>query len=280
MNANQSNRELFGAEPVIGAPPRHISPEHLPRTRGTRDDEAELKKPQHAASALTNGRAMLTSIKFENIVRVAPCVQVKFANAEKGIVSGYASSFGGSPDSFGDIVAAGAFARTLAEHKAAGTVPAFLWSHDLARPIGRWDEMTEDSTGLRVVGQLNLETTAGRDALAHMKAGDATGLSIGYSVAEGGRRYERDGSATLTDINLYEVSAVTIPANRDARVSGVKSIDSQRELESLLRDELGLARAAAKKLAAGGWPALANTQQRDSETIAALLRQSAAKFKG
>src|SRR5690606_24092409 len=151
------------------------------------------------------------------------------------------------------------------EHKAADTMPACLWSHDLSRPIGRWVEMAEDSKGLRVVGKLNRQTTAGRDADEHIKAAEATGLLIGYSIPHGGRRYEQDGTATLLQVKLWEVSAVTIPANRRARVEGVKSIASMRELETLLHEQLRLPRAAAKKVAAGGWPALASAEQIDSE---------------
>jgi HK97 family phage prohead protease len=224
---------------------------------------------------------MTTNIKLDQVIRLTPVVEVKLANAAKGVVEGYASTFGGEPDAYGDIVAPGAYARTLAEHKAAGTLPVFLWSHDPARPIGRWDQMVEDAKGLRVVGQLNRETTAGRDAFEHMKAGDATGLSIGFSVAVDGREYEDDGTATLTDIELWEVSAVTLPANRNARVTGVKSvsIQSQRELETLLHEAMRLPRAAAKKVAAGGWPALANAEQTDMEAIADMLRKSAAKHR-
>ena len=140
--------------------------------------------------------------------------------------------------------------------------------------------MEEDAKGLRVAGQLNDKTTAGRDAFEHIKAGDATGLSIGFGVPEGGRRYERDGTAVLVDVTLYEVSAVTMPANRHAQVTGIKSVTSLRELEALLHDELHLPRLAAKKIAAGGWPALATAEQHDTATIAALLRESAARLKG
>lgn len=280
MRPNQTMAESFGADPVTGETPGGpISPEHLPRTAGTADDEADKTQPRLAASALIDGRAMLTSIKFDQLLRLSPVVEVKLSSAAKGVVEGYASTFGGEPDSYGDRIAPGAYARTMAEHKAAGTMPAFLWSHDMARPVGHWTQMVADSKGLLVVGQLNRETTAGRDAFEHMRAGDATGLSIGYSVPQGGRRYEKDGTATLIDVNLFEVSAVTIPANRSARVTGVKSIASQRDLETLLHDQLRLPRAAAKKVAAGGWPMLANADQHDTDAIAALLRKSADRFR-
>lgn len=214
--------------------------------------------------------------------RVAPPIELKLAGdgVERGVVTGYASTFDAQPDLNGDIVAAGAFAATLADHRASGTVPAMLWAHDAGAPIGRWLELQEDSRGLRVRGRLNLDTDRGREAHAHLKAGDVTGLSIGFAVLSGGRTRNRDGSATLKAIDLVEVSVVAMPANRRARVTGVKSLGSQRDLERLLRDT-GLSRGAATKLAAGGWPALDNADANDPaiEALAARLEAATRELK-
>lgn len=224
---------------------------------------------------------MTTTIKSDQIIRVTPVIEIKLAKAAQGIVEGYASTFNGEPDNYGERVAPGAFRATLADHKAADSMPAFLWSHDMARPIGRWTAMAEDAKGLFATGQINRETTAGRDAFEHMRAGDVTGLSIGFSVPDGGRRHEQDGTTTLLAVKLWEISATALPANRRARLIGVKSIASQRQLEALLHDQLDLPRAAAKRVAAGGWPALANAERDDySEAIITLLKKSAASIKG
>ncbi len=199
-----------------------------------------------------------------------------------GTIEGYASTFNGPPESstYGDIVAPGAFARTLAEHKDADTRPACLWCHDTSTPVGRWDELEEDSIGLRVVGQLNLETSAGRDAAAHIKAGDVGGLSIGFRIYEGGIRFE-EGYTLLTSLMLAEVSVVTIPANIHARAS-VKAIGSREELVDVLR-EAGLAKAAGARrvAAAGGWSALAadGAAPDEIEAIRAAVRGSANKWR-
>jgi hypothetical protein len=44
------------------------------------------------------------------------------AVAEDGVIEGYGSTFGGEPDSYGDIVMPGAFAESLVKHKRAGTI--------------------------------------------------------------------------------------------------------------------------------------------------------------
>ncbi len=123
-------------------------------------------------------------MKFDSSAKRSPIVRYKFASGDSGEFEGYGSTFGGEPDAYGDVIAPGAFTASLAAHKAAGTAPVMLWAHDLARPIGRWTEIKEDQTGLFLRGSCNIDTAAGRDALAHIKAGDVTGLSIGYKINE------------------------------------------------------------------------------------------------
>lgn len=159
--------------------------------------------------------------------------------ADDGSVEGYGSVFG-VRDSYDDIIAAGAFAASLKEHKAAGTMPAMLWQHDPSEPIGVWTEMAEDSKGLRVVGQLALQTNRGKEAHALLKLGALNGLSIGFMSKQW--TYDRDSDVrTLTELELWEVSLVTFPANQAARVTGVKTADvgalqSIRDAERALRD--------------------------------------------
>lgn len=193
-----------------------------------------------------------------------PAIELKLLDsaAGEGLVEGYAASFGGV-DWGGDTIAPGAFTDTLKQHHAAGTAPAMLWMHRQAEPIGKWVAMGEDARGLRVRGQLNPGTEAGRKAHAHIKAGDVTGLSIGYDVAPGGSKATATGR-TLTKLHLHETSVVTVPMDPRARITGVKSLGSRADLEDLLR-ETGLARAAAKKIAAGGWPALSGEAEPNPE---------------
>lgn len=152
-------------------------------------------------------------------------VEVKLADAEQGIVSGYASTFGGEPDSYGDIVQPGAFKATLAAHKAAGTAPLMLWNHDPGEvPIGTWTEVREDANGLFVVGQLNLEIEKARTVLSALKAKSTAGLSIGFRTPKGGRvSGTKAGTYLLKQVDLVEISLVNIPANVRARIVSAKS---------------------------------------------------------
>ena len=127
--------------------------------------------------------------------------------------AGYAAVFG-RPDRGGDVVEAGAFARSL--KRGAGSVP-LLWQHDAARPIGRIEYLREDRRGLRVIARLS-ESKAGREAAALLKDGAVRGLSFGYRVREAKGAEPRE----LTGLDLVEVSLVTFPMQPRARVHAVE----------------------------------------------------------
>ena len=121
--------------------------------------------------------------------------------------AGYAAIFG-RVDRGGDVIRAGAFTRSLGK----GTVP-LLWQHDAARPIGRIEYLKEDRRGLRVIGRL-----VDRRAAALLKARAVSGLSFGYRV----RDAKGDGPRELIDLDLVEVSLVTLPMQPKARVHKVE----------------------------------------------------------
>jgi len=162
--------------------------------------------------------------------------EIKAVNAD-GTVEGYGSVFG-VRDNYDDVIAKGAFIQSLKDHKAAGTMPAMLWQHDADKPIGIWTEMVEDEKGLRIKGQLAMETVNGKEAHALLKMGAINGLSIGFMSKQWA--YDRETEVrTLTEIDLWEVSLVTFPANEKARVTNVKSADelqAPKDAEKALRD--------------------------------------------
>ena len=167
---------------------------------------------------------------------------------EDGTFDGLGSVFG-VKDDYADIVAPGAFKRTLKEHAKRGAMPKLLWQHDASKPIGVYTAMREDEKGLQVTGKLALKTQAGAEAYELLKLGAVDGLSIGYVV----KKSEHDDEKhirTLTDVDLWEVSLVTFPANSQARVSAVKAmkdietINALSDAEKVLRDA-GYSRAEA-----------------------------------
>ena len=157
---------------------------------------------------------------------------------DDGTVEGYGSVFD-VVDNYDDVIAKGAFKASLDAHKAAGTMPAMLWQHDASQPIGIWTDMVEDSKGLRIKGMLALETTKGKEVHALLKLGALNGLSIGFMSKQWG--YDRDTDVrTLTEVDLWEVSLVTFPANQKARVTNVKAspdeLQAPKDAERILRE--------------------------------------------
>ena len=150
-------------------------------------------------------------------------LQVK-ALAGDGVFSGYASVF-----QHGRPAERNRGAGRFRAHPASCTsqqnrIPAMLWMHDPTMPIGLWQSIREDANGLAVEGRLALRTQKGADAYELLKMGALTGLSIGYRVVAS-RVDAKKKARILTDVDLFEISLVTFPANEAARVDDVKTPD-------------------------------------------------------
>jgi len=212
--------------------------------------------------------------------------------AEDGSFIGYGSVFD-TVDSYREKVARGAFLRSLNAHAEKGTSPALLWQHRSDEVIGIWDKMYEDDIGLVGEGRLNLDVAKGREAHSLMKMTNASGaraiagLSIGFMP----KAYEDDNEQrirTLTDVDLWEVSIVTFPANQDAMISEVRAafaagkVPEKRDVEAILRDS-GLSRKAAQALLANGYAGLLSLRDADdaaSNDVTAELRHLSTLLRG
>jgi len=174
-------------------------------------------------------------------------LKVKSVN-DDGTFEGYGSVFH-VEDSYKDVVVPGAFVKSIAHHKTKGMMPALLWQHNSSKPLGVWEEMKEDEHGLFCKGRLLIEDVQlAKEAHALLKAGAISGLSIGYRTIID--EYDREsGIVTLKELELWETSLVTFPANDAARVTGVKNI---RDFEKFLRDS-GYAKSEATRIASNGF---------------------------
>lgn len=188
----------------------------------------------------------------------------KAADDDARTFEGYGSVFG-TLDSYADVVAKGAFTRSLRDWKRKGRMPAMLWQHQPDEPVGVWAEMAEDDHGLLVKGKL-LTTGKGPHAYEALKEGALSGLSIGFRTLKS-KMDEESGIRTLTEVELWEVSLVTFPANDPARVSQVKAVAewTERDFEEHLR-EAGFSKAAALCVVAKGFRALRESAAGASDT--------------
>lgn len=165
------------------------------------------------------------------------------AVSEDGTFSGYASVFD-VVDSQRDIMKRGAFAASIARYISKGRMPSLLWQHNIDEPCGIITTLREDERGLYFEGKLALDIQRGREAYALLKMGALDGISVGYSAVN----YEYDtkeGVRELIEVELWEVSLVTFPANTAARVTQVKTLkgvtvetiaERKRDVEAALRD--------------------------------------------
>lgn len=164
---------------------------------------------------------------------------------------GHGSVFG-NEDLGGDIVVPGAFAKSLAAHKAADSLPQMFWMHDPTRVCGKWLEMGEDDAGLWVKGVL-APTPLGDEIHTLLKMDAVRGLSIGYVPTE--VDYDKEGRRLIKQADLWEVSTVSLPMNPLAQVAHVKSrlsaageyVPTAREFERILR-EVGCSKTVAKTI--------------------------------
>jgi len=164
---------------------------------------------------------------------------------------GHGSMFG-NVDLGGDVVVPGAFKRTLAKHRKDGALPQMFWMHDPSRIPGKWLSMSENEDGLVVKGVL-ADTPLGDEVHTLLEMEAVRGLSIGYQVTD--QDYDKDGNRLLKEIDLWEVSVVSLPMNPLAQVTHAKSqlsasgeyVPTSREFERTLRD-VGCSQMVAKRI--------------------------------
>jgi hypothetical protein len=207
--------------------------------------------------------------------------------------SGYGAVFG-NVDAYGDVIQPGAFASYLSDAQAGRQPwPAMLSQHggygmsaEDMTPVGIWTSLAEDGHGLKVEGKF-ADTPRGRELYALMKMEPRPaidGMSIGYIAKDFAPRSKpEDPRRTLKRIDLIEISPVTFPANRLARVGSVKSLDqlsSIREIEDYLRDVGGFSQGEAKGLIARIKSADPREAEADLAQLAASLTRNINSVKG
>lgn len=175
----------------------------------------------------------------------------------------------------GDVVVPGAFRRTLTKHQKDGSLPQMFWMHQPDKVAGKWLEMREDEKGLYTKGVL-ADTPLGNEmhTLLGMKA--VRGLSIGYLPVD--TDFDKDGNRLIKEIDLWEVSLVSLAMNPLAMVESAKArlsasgeyIPTEREFERHLRNA-GCSKSVARTIVArvfdgdsGGMP---DVGRRDADDV-------------
>lgn len=148
------------------------------------------------------------------IYKQSPLGEVSDIDEKYGIVKGYGSYFD-NMDSDKDIIKRGAYKKTIEEN---GYRVKYYYQHKLDQPLGKIKELYEDDKGLVFVAEMP-KTTLGKDVLELMKAGVITENSVGIMPMQ---KEIKDGHREITEAKLYEISAVSLAANDQAKILDVK----------------------------------------------------------
>lgn len=133
---------------------------------------------------------------------------------DAGAIAGLAWPFG-SPDRVGDEILPGSF-------KAARPPLPILFAHDPTDPLGAWDSISETKAGLEVKGRLLVEDVPrAKEIRALVKSGAVTGMSIGFMTKSA--KAKAGGGRTISAVELFEISLVTVPSHPGARIRSAKS---------------------------------------------------------
>ena len=169
---------------------------------------------------------------------------------DTGTISGYFSTYDRIPDSYGDVIAPGAFTDTIKAREESGHPFPLCWNHDLDQIIGKVDSIEDTEKGPLMTASF-FDTPLAQEKREIVKSGVVYQFSFAYDVQGWERPTAEEEKAgimnVLTKLDLFEVSIVPIPANQNAVMTDVKSgrrnsksdADKLEQAISLIRDVLG-----------------------------------------
>lgn len=177
--------------------------------------------------------------------------------ADNGTISGYAATWIREPDSYGDVIAQGAFKECLEKLKEEGKVLPLLWNHDsydIASYIGTVTDLGEDDHGLKFSASFD-DTKEAQRARELAVTGRVVKFSFAYDILDQATIKLEDGREVneLRKLNIHEVSLVLYPANPDTSIIDVKSAEksgrrNSKADEEVLREVTELLSAAQAKI--------------------------------
>lgn len=144
----------------------------------------------------------------------------------KGLkIAGYANTT--DKDRAGDIVTAQAWAKGVDYYR---KNPVLLYQHDHSKPIGRVEKISVDRKGIFVEAYVSDAAEKLHGVQTLIEDGALKSFSVGFKVKDG--RYDRASDTTMiTDVELHEISVVSVPCNQESLFSVRKSFESNVEYD-------------------------------------------------
>lgn len=174
-------------------------------------------------------------LEFNNFV--AKDLELNAAEDGKMTVSGYASIFG-NINSYGYTFDKGAFSGSLKDKEI-----RFLFNHNHDFVIGKILDAFEDENGLFFKAEFLSGVQQAAEVYQMLKQGAINGVSIGFiTISEN----SVNGIIHKTEVDLWEISIVTFPANDKATVQQVNAVKGSTE--TLTDDEIVALRQSVQQL--------------------------------
>ncbi len=150
---------------------------------------------------------------------------------ECGGIRAYAATFDRERDCYGDVIKAGAFAKTLEEWEASGMPIPLLFGHNMNDPeynIGTVTSAVEDEKGLLIEATFDEENPKAQYVRKLVNEHRVSKMSFAFDILEEGKVTLEDGQKAneLRELRIYECSIVTVPANGHAVILESKSVNA------------------------------------------------------
>lgn len=157
--------------------------------------------------------------------------ETKRLEKSKGLkISGYANTT--DKDRVGDIVTANAWAKGVDNYR---KNPVLLYQHKHDQPIGRVDKVTVDKKGIYVDAIVSGAAEKLHGVQTLIKDGALKSFSVGFRVKDG--KYDNNSDCmTITDVELLEISVVSVPANQNSLFSIRKSFENDGDYEEFVKN--------------------------------------------
>ena len=166
------------------------------------------------------------------------------AEDDSGKISGYFATYDRIPDSYGDVIAEGAFTETIQNRKDSGHPFPLCWGHDLNQIIGAvYPEDIVDTEKGPLMTASFFNSPLAQEKREIVKSGVVYQFSFAYDILDSGEVTLEDGTKAneLRKLDLFEVSIVPIPANPRAEVTDIKAgRRNSKSDEQAIRDAIAL----------------------------------------
>lgn len=161
--------------------------------------------------------------------------------------TGYAVKWD-SVNTYGEQFVRGAFAELIGNVASGAKSVYMYYNHGwrefvdtpIKRRIGKWTHLEEDDIGLKVTGELTASLSAAEDVRAMLAHGTIDGLSICFYPPSPMDCEELSDRILIKRADLYEISVVDEPSDRQARIDTSHDIEQMQDEADATRMLSGL----------------------------------------